>query len=481
MEWEGSSLETIDENPVRSPPKLTLTPQAHSLKIKAKKVVLKRKTPQPTHSVVYNDVFSADIRDPDGIGGGDTMNKRSRSSSDEEASQEQWRVGKMPGHQGSHFRSPKKVRSRTSSPAEGEGVTGKKRTFSQSITSSAERVLKKPFRPPTRVGPKLVHTNGERKQCSSAQGSPAISHEAPASSSSPSQTVPSEPDTSLNPDFDAIFTDSPSSAGSRKSRSFHSQSQSRASKPFKVPSRQDRSFAPSPNTKSGQARSETSSEQARIVILQNEILEAKKALKVVTDSDEEQIKELIYTWRNAGREIVERLFRDIPKLDRPITSSTSAGSDSQYIAGFSQSKSISYWSSPDDDLRTPMLTPEQAEYLKNAPRNADGEPVDEDGNLLIPDSGDEARFWEELGDERRFGDEKYQGGWSRQEESRLSGPTYAGSMGTTETETGTEATAAAPDQWNYAALMRMMNVDPDLLGFDESTEEWIEYANEDQD
>ncbi|WVF65562.1 hypothetical protein IAT40_000291 [Kwoniella sp. CBS 6097] len=529
MDCVQSSLESIDENPVVSPASSALTSSAPpekfiKSKTKTQKITLKRKTPEPTHSFSagQSDVFSTSANQDDlevgnsqklevGNSQKERERKRCRSSSsdpDEEASvthelaqeQEQWRVGKMPGHQGSHFRSPKKlkVKSETASPEMEGSADGKKRTFNQSITGNAERVLKKPFRPPTRITSKADHLVAEANDRSTISFSP--SKTSPMLSKSAARMAASTAETSFCPEFDAIFTTkspSSSSSSSSSSRSRKSKpSSSRASKPFKVPTRQDRSFAPSPSSKSGQAqaRGETASaptptsEHARIVALQNEIMETKKALKIVADNDEEQIKELIHTWRNAGREIVERLFRDVPESDCPLTPSTAgsrsaSGRYNPYQSGDfsrggrSSSLSSNYWSSPDD---TPILTPEQAEYLKNAPRNADGEPVDEDGNLLIPDSGDEAKFWDELKDERRFGNnEKYQGGWSRRDDQgRLNGMDESDSMNrelVSSSSSSVEVDFEVKIEWNYAALMRMMNVDPDLLGYDESTEEWIEF------
>ncbi|WVQ93227.1 hypothetical protein IAU59_000292 [Kwoniella sp. CBS 9459] len=495
IEPEQSSLESINENPVQSvPEELTPASQASSdlPKPKSKKIVLKRKTPEPTHSFGFDDVFSAAYPEhPDKVQE-ELERKRSKSMSDEEASQEQWRVGKMPGHQGSHFRSPKKmkVESQLKSPEVEGGTERKQRTFDQSINSTAERILKKPFRPPSRVAPRAENSSIESDGYA-IRSAKSPNSKSSASSRASTKTAALTPATTFSPEFDAIFVDTPKSSGTRKSRSSLSQSKVRPAKPFKIPSRQDRSVVPSPNSTLGygSARTINTQDHARIVALQQEIMETKKALKILADNDEEQIQELVHTWRNAGREIVERLFRDVPKPDHPLTVASTSGArhTGRYSTGVAQSNSSSYWSSSDDN--TPILTPEQAEYLRNAPRNADGEPVDDDGNLLIPDGGNEAKFWEELGNERRFDEERYQGGWSMSDKARHSrgADDNGGASRKRQNESCGDSTSGSSDadaeaevevEWNYAALMRMMNVDPDLLGFDELTEEWIEYEAE---
>ncbi|WVR09075.1 hypothetical protein IAU60_006136 [Kwoniella sp. DSM 27419] len=421
------SMESIDEtSPVygatyNDQAQPLTAPVSHQTARKVAKLVPRRKTPEPTYS--FRDVFNSGLtieEDHDS-----QLSEGGRGPGDIDASIDQWRVGKMPGHQGSHTKLARRA-SPTGSEREAEdiGTNARKRTFCQSITSSAGRVLKKPFRPPSRISPKGKDSCVTRE--TSAGSSPSVF-------GSPLRTSPTMYD------LEAGFPDFSTPPSLRLKRNV------KLVKPFKPPSRADRSTAPSPKCKDGNLLDDgQDSVRDQINQVQQEILNLRKASKIIEDDAERELSELIVLWRDAGREVVERMFARVPKPEQLNDSNAKPAYTS--------------WDAPDTHDTT-GLTEEQIVYLRNAPRNADGEPVDQDGNLLIPDSGDEKDFWDRIDSQRRFGSSSY-----RPVERGLDRSHTLGS-----------APAAHSATWNYGALLRLMNVDPDLLGYDEKDEEWIDY------
>ena len=106
----------------------------------------------------------------------------------------------------------------------------------------------------------------------------------------------------------------------------------------------------------------------RLAILEKEARTLRQAVKYQNESEEdERLQDLIIQWRTAGRDVVEQIFDRIPKP---------AGNDE-----VKQARNPWMTSGRDDIME---LTDEQENWLKNCDKNEDGEPIDEDGNPLIP-------------------------------------------------------------------------------------------------
>lgn len=98
--------------------------------------------------------------------------------------------------------------------------------------------------------------------------------------------------------------------------------------------------------------------------------------------DQNEIKrvmELTKQWRLAGREMVERLFDLIPK---PNDNGNDSARTSIYPSSSTTQSLYGVYSSPWQDG---ILTEEQRDFLSKADTNADGDPVDSEGNPLLPD------------------------------------------------------------------------------------------------
>ncbi|WWC64047.1 uncharacterized protein I303_106654 [Kwoniella dejecticola CBS 10117] len=486
-----SSLESIDEGCTISPAPTPDKPTARPTKI-----VLKRKSPEPARleedrerpeEGVDEDVFqSTDIRA-----------KRSKSNE----KMEQWRVGKRPGYQGS-FIAPKKIvqsEDNHGGGTEGGSIIGRKRTFNEDITSSAEKVLKKPFKPPTRVilRPKL-----------NTKPSPTI-ETLPPSSSPPSTLIKESPSSSpiVLPKVDPFFPDFPTPPYPYLQEPAKDEPKSKtkskiSAKPFKTPAKltAPTSFpTPTPTPKANSRSRSTNSHDiyptpmslrskkstdtrsanshSEMTALQNEIMITKQALKYLREDDDEKLRDLVVIWRNAGREIVEKLFGVVPK---PIDFGDNA--PTKIFARYNRPSFFA----EDELLGVPSgsLSNDQLEYIKNAPRNRDGEVCDEDGISLMlgVSQREQDRFWEEVTSGKQ-GDSN-QKRWSSQtplnytvhKRTTSSTPTEKlswQSRSLSEPESESEAESQL-QEWNYAALMRMYGVDPALLGWNEVVEDWEE-------
>ncbi|WRT69044.1 uncharacterized protein IL334_006027 [Kwoniella shivajii] len=491
-------LESIDEDP--------LPPPSSSSKKKPAKITLKRKSPDE------DDFFSTPDHQ-DQSADQDLPSDSHRSKTDEEASIEQWRVGRRPGFQGS-FIAPRKT------PKEEEEKDSRKRTFGQSILSSAEKVLKKPFRMPTKIPPKTANLVEEihpfdipndTARSFFSPSSHSSTHSSPLNPVTPKSSsditsisdLKSTPQSISNSKLDPFFPEFPFHNVQPSSTPTRSAKRPITSSPFKTPLRKERSTAPSPSSKShntrivnypkssalasgptflppieGQNFSKSQS-QSQVNSLQNEVLMLKKAIKYTTESDDERLNELIILWRGAGRDIVEKLFAIVPKPNLENNNSNGYNITDQ--------STPSYWNSThgndngNDNNDGTDLTEEQVAFLKNAERNQDGEPIDDEGNLLIPnhDERDMKMFWDSLsggdGDGNVGGHRDRRSGtsWSNQaphNSYQRNGEKYGQNIHTS------SPTNPKPDPtvWDFAALMRMFNVDPSLLGWNADEEDWID-------
>ncbi|KAL7421391.1 hypothetical protein Q5752_004276 [Cryptotrichosporon argae] len=199
----------------------------------------------------------------------DSPPKKSIQDSDDAPEYDQWRVGKRPGHQGSHLRGKKTSES-----------------YTQDIAESAERILKKPFRPPTRI---RLPSHG-----SLTSSSPGADDGSGNFSSSPNPSV-------------AVSSSPP--AGQTRSKA-------RVSKPFRPPAFA-RSDAPSP-TSIKEAKL-SAAEAATIKRLEEELRILRHAVDIINNENAETLTEKrIQEWREAGRIVVERLFGMMDKPDEDL-------------------------------------------------------------------------------------------------------------------------------------------------------------------
>jgi hypothetical protein len=105
----------------------------------------------------------------------------------------------------------------------------------------------------------------------------------------------------------------------------------------------------------------------RIAILEKEARTLRQAVKYQNELEEdERLQHLINQWRTAGRDVVEQIFDRIPKPTE----------NDEVKQGRNP------WMSGGDDMME--LTDEQEKWLENCDKNEDGEPIDHDGNPLIP-------------------------------------------------------------------------------------------------
>lgn len=302
----------------------------------------------------------------------------------------QWRTGKIPGHQGSHSKRARSNEGNDRKRAHDEvssilpGVEAGELTV-QSPTATAEKVLKKPFRPPA---PKIVLPKAPPKQTlpssptpiparSSARPQeqvttkPSLSRSAPAGRDSARAADPDLPPASQG---GQAFFDS-----MRANKS--SPIKSKVTKPFKTPLLKLASGSSS--QPSGRAGQKSESVATIIYKLEQEARTLRQAVRYHTDiTEDERLVDLIEQWRAAGREVVEQMFDRVPRPDP-----SSSG-----LAIASSSTSWFFNSSNNDHLQ---LTDEQEKFLKHCPKNADGEPVDNEGNLLLPQPGDLTKTMED--------------------------------------------------------------------------------------
>ncbi|WVO22631.1 uncharacterized protein IAS62_003961 [Cryptococcus decagattii] len=387
------------------------------------KIILRPRSPSP-------DVFLSEEKDGD-------SSKRRRSYEDDEifdSSEEQWRVGRIPGHQGCHSVSGRKMFGSDSERS------GQKRSLSQSISGQAERVLKKPFRPPTRVIlPK-------------ASSKPPAS---PLAADTPDSTLGEN--ITLTPSTSTFTSTSINSTLHSQAKWTPSHRPSKLSKPFKTPIRSDRSNAPSPSTLS--LPSAHRRQQAAMLTAQNEVMLLKKAVKYDNENSATHLEELIIQWRNGGREMVERLFSLIPRpLDNSFLQTSSAYAPNTFS---------SRWY---EDPSTLELSPEQQDYLAKAPLNKDDEPVDAEGNLLFEneEEQDVVKYLQKLGENKMY-------------EIKRSFNVKRAATGTGESKMDDHSTCkiaeeSSLNEWNYGTLMRGLGVDPPLLGWDACAEDWTDFS-----
>jgi hypothetical protein len=140
------------------------------------------------------------------------------------------------------------------------------------------------------------------------------------------------------------------------------------------------------NTTSYTGPNSTMSVAGRLAILEKEARTLRQAVKYQNESEEdERLQDLIKQWRTAGRDVVEQIFDRVPK---PIEGDEVIRSDRNPWMS----------SSRDDGME---FTEEQERWLKDCPKNEDGEPIDDEGNTLIPKPQDLGALLDEVCKPRR--------------------------------------------------------------------------------
>lgn len=189
-----------------------------------------------------------------------------------------------------------------------------------------------------------------------------------------SSSPPSAPSSSMPPSPPS--TSSTRSTLSTASTASSLKTPSRVSKPFTGL----RSTAPSPS--SGRARGGRLSLKPidpnadHIAALEKRIRTLRQATKYVSSDDDTHIAQLVHTWREAGREVTDRLFALLPK----------PAEEEQ------RGKSSWGWGWEDDgcdDFQPEPITKEQVQYVLDAKTNANGDPVDENGMPLFGEDIDD--------------------------------------------------------------------------------------------
>lgn len=105
----------------------------------------------------------------------------------------------------------------------------------------------------------------------------------------------------------------------------------------------------------------------RLAVLEKEARTLRQAVKYQNESEEdERLQHLITQWRTAGRDVVEQLFDRIPKPTE----------------GDEVKSSRNTWMERSSDGME--LTEEQERFLRDCDKNEDGEPIDDEGNTLLP-------------------------------------------------------------------------------------------------
>jgi len=104
---------------------------------------------------------------------------------------------------------------------------------------------------------------------------------------------------------------------------------------------------------------------------------------------EDELQEDIDLWRIGGREVVERIFAIMPPQEQP------KGHPGQGPYA---------WSG--ETPRGTILTDEQRDFLARAPTNDEGDPVDYEGNLLLPDVTSEEEVMKTIDSEARIAERR---------------------------------------------------------------------------
>jgi len=148
-----------------------------------------------------------------------------------------------------------------------------------------------------------------------------------------------------------------------------------------------------PNT--GKNVNPTDSDRPQIANLESKVRKLNQALTYIENPEKvAELQDLVDVWRAGGREIVERLFHIVPRPEE-FSSALRHG----------QTSSTSFqWS--DDVKRPSMMTQEQRDYLAHAPTDDDGDPIDSEGNSLLPDMMSQDELMRAIESEANLGERR---------------------------------------------------------------------------
>ena len=112
----------------------------------------------------------------------------------------------------------------------------------------------------------------------------------------------------------------------------------------------------------------------QIMVLETQARKLREALNYLENpKEEESLQALTHVWLVGGREVVERLFAIIPEPDKP------GATENQVHPTYFNSSWNGYITSDS------ILTEEERKFLANAPTDDNRDPVDYDGNPLLPE------------------------------------------------------------------------------------------------
>lgn len=105
-----------------------------------------------------------------------------------------------------------------------------------------------------------------------------------------------------------------------------------------------------------------------IATLETRVRTLRQAVKYVQADEDERLSRLVHTWREAGREVTDRLFALLPQPEEEVG-----------VGG----KGSMGWGWDEPETYTEPLSKDQLEYLANARSNDKGEMVDDEGIPLF--------------------------------------------------------------------------------------------------
>ncbi|GMK55829.1 hypothetical protein CspeluHIS016_0208850 [Cutaneotrichosporon spelunceum] len=174
-----------------------------------------------------------------------------------------------------------------------------------------------------------------------------------------------------------------------------------------------------------------------IVSLENRLRIVRNAINLDKSKNDGVVEGRVHTWRDAGREVTDMLFSLLP---RPNEGCECGVKPPQWDdCGYG------------NDLHTHGFTPEQLQYLVNAPTDANGDILDEAGNRVFGDNDDIGPFIKQALPLGRH--------------TSTTPPYHAERYHMPKIDHST---------WDRGAMLQRLGVDPDLLGWDREAEDWME-------
>ncbi|BEJ15845.1 hypothetical protein CspHIS471_0504500 [Cutaneotrichosporon sp. HIS471] len=173
-----------------------------------------------------------------------------------------------------------------------------------------------------------------------------------------------------------------------------------------------------------------------IASLENRLLTIRKAINLDQSNNDSVVEGRVHTWRHAGREVADMLFALLPQPSEDCESRLTSSRWDDWGYG--------------NDHHSDRLTPVQLEYLRNAPTDANGDILDEAGDRVFGGNDDIRSFIDQA-----LSLDHYTPATERYRDDCDPVP---------KTEYGV---------WDKGAMLLRLRVDPDLLGWDRETEDWM--------